>query len=102
MADDIGLSVLINGKIVGELGVEDQHHYFRYVTNCESGHFVSLPIFEMHLPISGVQPKILAQLKNKATLQLDSYIVKSWGAEYPELALNELKRANRAARPSHI
>jgi len=40
--------------------------------------------------VSGVQPKILLNLKNKATLPLQSYIVKSWGSEYPELACNEM------------
>lgn len=45
--------------------------------------------FALNSPISGVQPKILAQIENKATLKLEDYIVKSWGEEYPELALNE-------------
>lgn len=45
--------------------------------------------FALNSPISGVQPKVLAQIENKATLKLEDYIVKSWGDEYPELALNE-------------
>lgn len=45
--------------------------------------------FALNSPISGVQPKVLAQIENKATLKLEDYIVKSWGEEYPELALNE-------------
>lgn len=45
--------------------------------------------FALQSAVSGVQPKVLAQAVNKATLQLEHYIVKSWGAEYPELALNE-------------
>jgi len=45
--------------------------------------------FALNSPISGVQPKVLATLKNKATLKYDNYIVKSWGEEYPQLALNE-------------
>lgn len=45
--------------------------------------------FALNSPISGVQPKVLAQVKNKATLRFESYIVKSWGEEYEELALNE-------------
>lgn len=40
--------------------------------------------------VSGVQPKVLLNLKHKATLPLQSYIVKSWGSEYPELACNEM------------
>ena len=39
--------------------------------------------------ISGVQPKVLATLQNKATLTSKEYIVKSFGDEYPHLAENE-------------
>lgn len=45
--------------------------------------------FALVSPLSGVQPKVLAQVENKATLKLDDYIVKAWGADYPQLALNE-------------
>jgi len=45
--------------------------------------------FAMTTPLSGVQPKVLAQIENKATLKLDDYIVKAWGEDYPQLALNE-------------
>ncbi len=45
--------------------------------------------FALNSPISGVQPKVLVQIENKATLKLEDYIVKSWGQEYSELALNE-------------
>ncbi len=54
--------------------------------------------------VAGVQPKVLLEIASKeiaskdmeskeiagkATLPLQSYIVKSWGPEYPELACNE-------------
>lgn len=45
--------------------------------------------FALSSAISGVQPKVLAQVQDKATLKLEDYIVKTWGEEYPELALNE-------------
>ncbi len=45
--------------------------------------------FALSSALSGVQPKVLARVENKATLKLDDYIVKSWGNEYKELALNE-------------
>ncbi|NPA72720.1 MAG: type II toxin-antitoxin system HipA family toxin [Gammaproteobacteria bacterium] len=45
--------------------------------------------FALKSPLSGVQPKVLVQVENKATLKLDDYIVKSWGSDYPQLALNE-------------
>jgi len=39
--------------------------------------------------ISGVQPKVLAHLHDKATLTNKEYIIKSFGDEYPHLAENE-------------
>ncbi len=39
--------------------------------------------------ISGVQPKTIALIKDKESLQLKEYIVKTWGEEYPYLAENE-------------
>lgn len=36
-----------------------------------------------------MQPKVLAKIENKATLKLEDYIVKAWGEDYPQLALNE-------------
>lgn len=47
--------------------------------------------------VAGVQPKVLLDiaeeqitgLRTKASLPLQSYIVKSWGDEYPELGCNE-------------
>lgn len=45
--------------------------------------------FALQSPVSGVQPKVLARLQDKATLRMDDYIVKAWGAEFPQLALNE-------------
>ena len=43
--------------------------------------------------VAGVQPKVLmdiiTKVESKATLPLQSYIVKSWGEEYPELGCNE-------------
>jgi serine/threonine-protein kinase HipA len=45
--------------------------------------------FALNSALSGVQPKVLATVENKATLKIDDYIVKSWGEDYKELALNE-------------
>lgn len=39
--------------------------------------------------ISGVQPKTFAILKDKQSLSSKEYIIKTWGEEYPQLALNE-------------
>jgi len=45
--------------------------------------------FALNSSLSGVQPKVLASIQDKATLKYDDYIVKSWGEDYPQLALNE-------------
>ncbi|HSX49711.1 MAG TPA: type II toxin-antitoxin system HipA family toxin [Cellvibrio sp.] len=56
--------------------------------------------YAIHSGVAGVQPKVLMDvhsanhpnanpLTDKATLPLKKYIVKSWGAEFPELACNE-------------
>lgn len=39
--------------------------------------------------ISGVQPKTLALINDKDSLSTKEYIIKTWGSEYSELALNE-------------
>ena len=39
--------------------------------------------------ISGVQPKTIALLKEKEKLDTKEYIIKTWGEEYQDLALNE-------------
>ena len=39
--------------------------------------------------ISGVQPKVMIDARDRATLRSSSYIVKSWGGDYPQLAANE-------------
>ena len=39
--------------------------------------------------ISGVQPKTIALLKDKETLHIKEYIIKTWGEEYSNLAENE-------------
>jgi len=53
--------------------------------------------YAIHSGVAGVQPKVLMDARtshsnpliDKATLPLKKYIVKSWGAEFPELACNE-------------
>ncbi len=39
--------------------------------------------------ISGIQPKTIALLKDKESFSTKEYIIKTWGDEYPQLALNE-------------
>ena len=48
-----------------------------------------LEIFLDKNAISGVQPKTIALLKDKETLHVKEYIIKTWGDEYQSLAENE-------------
>ena len=42
-----------------------------------------------HSGISGIQPKVMIEATDRATVTASSYIVKSWGDEFPQLAANE-------------
>lgn len=53
--------------------------------------------------VSGVQPKVLLEATERATLASSGYIVKSWGTDYPGLAANEyfcMTAAKRAGIPT--
>jgi serine/threonine-protein kinase HipA len=45
--------------------------------------------FLLRSGISGVQPKVLINARDRATFRSSSYVVKSWGDDYPQLAANE-------------
>ena len=95
--DDFGLLQLmsphINGKITYTTTPKNSP---TYIELDELLHPTSTNLFDelvakfaLSSTLSGVQPKVLATIQNKATLRLDEYIVKSWGEDYPQLALNE-------------
>lgn len=39
--------------------------------------------------VSGIQPKVMLEASERGTAAVGSYIVKAWGADYPQLAANE-------------
>ena len=52
--------------------------------------------------VSGVQPKVMLDATERGTAAVCGYIVKSWGADYPQLAANEffcMTAAKRAGLP---
>lgn len=58
--------------------------------------------YAMSSGISGIQPKVMLDAKDRATVHSSSYIVKSWGEDYPSLAANEyfcMKAVQRAGLP---
>ncbi len=58
--------------------------------------------YAMSSGVSGIQPKVMLDAKDRATVHSSSYIVKSWGEDYPSLAANEyfcMKAVQRAGLP---
>jgi serine/threonine-protein kinase HipA len=45
--------------------------------------------FALRSGVAGVQPKMLLDASDKSTVNLNSYVVKAWGNEFPHLACNE-------------
>ncbi|PIV01041.1 MAG: type II toxin-antitoxin system HipA family toxin [Syntrophobacterales bacterium CG03_land_8_20_14_0_80_58_14] len=45
--------------------------------------------FLLRSGVSGVQPKVLIDARDRATFRSSSYVVKSWGNDFPQLAANE-------------
>ena len=95
--DDFGLLKLISGAIRGRINYE--HGDFKHQDSLTLEallHPKSDQLFDelaakfaLSSALSGVQPKVLAKVQDKATLRIEDYIVKSWGDDYKELALNE-------------
>lgn len=58
--------------------------------------------------VSGVQPKVMLDATERGTATVGGYIVKSWGADYPQLAANEFfcmtaaKRAGLSVPEFHL
>ena len=94
--DDFGILSLLSGSVRGRVSYQGEAKIptslslDKLLHSDKAGLFDELvQRFALQSPLSGVQPKVLARVLNKATLKLDEYIVKAWGPEYPELALNE-------------
>ncbi|WP_373000942.1 type II toxin-antitoxin system HipA family toxin [Sulfurimonas sp.] len=95
--DDFGLLSLMSSKVKGRISYENSASTNQEVLTLDTLlHPENENLFEelvdrfaLSSAISGVQPKVLAKVQDKATLSFDEYIVKSWGDDYPHLALNE-------------
>jgi serine/threonine-protein kinase HipA len=94
--DDFGLLLLLSPSIRGRIHYANPDNGLRSLTLNDVLHSEQPELFSelverfaLKTALSGVQPKVLVQIENKATLKLDDYIVKAWGPDYPHLALNE-------------
>lgn len=94
--DDFGLLKLLSPSVKGRLSYrqvptgDDPISVDTVLHSGQLGLFADLvKRFALRSAVSGVQPKVLARLQDKATLSFDDYIVKSWGEDCPHLGLNE-------------
>ncbi len=102
--DDFGLLELMAPNIKGRIGYDalnkmvaskpkevDEHILLQDLLSPSDELLFSdlVARFALSSGLSGVQPKVLARVLDKVTLSLTDYIVKSWGEDYPQLALNE-------------
>ena len=94
--DDFGLLRLLAPSVVGRLSYGGSQAEVAGLSlaellrpNSENLFNELVKRFALHSPLSGVQPKVLARVDNKATLRTDEFIVKAWGGDFPQLALNE-------------
>ncbi len=95
--DDFGLLLVMSENIKGRLSY--RRSTTRRLQNLTLDHLLHpesktlftelVKKFALTSALSGVQPKIIARVQDKATLPLQDYIVKSWGSDYPQLAVNE-------------
>ena len=106
--DDFGLLKLMSQNIKGRVNYKNRESLDGEVLTLDSLlHPTTSTLFDelvhkfaLTSALSGVQPKVLAKVQDKATLAFQDYIVKSWGEDYPNLALNEyycmqiIKQAN--------
>ena len=106
--DDFGLLKLMSQNIKGRVHYKNEESLDREILTLDSLlHPRTSTLFDelvnkfaLTSALSGVQPKVLAKVQDKATLAFQDYIVKSWGEDYPNLALNEyycmqiIKKAN--------
>lgn len=114
--DDFGLLKLMSSNIKGRVNYKTQdlkenktfslHSLIHPKSELLFDELVNK--FALNTVLSGVQPKVIAKVTDKATLSIDEYIVKSWGDDYKHLALNEfycmeiVKKANIAVPEFYI
>ena len=68
-----------NTLVLDEILSNDKHNLFNEL----------LHRFAINSGVSGIQPKLLLKAQNKTTMRFEHYIIKSFEASYPQLALNE-------------
>ena len=102
--DDFDLLSIVAGRQLGRVNLETENQDCEGLSFSELKHYDGSDLLLAHLVesyatqsgISGVQPKFLTRNLDEQQNSLDHYahkntthIIKGWGSDYPELALNE-------------
>lgn len=94
--DDMGFLKIVGPYVLGrvkfqELVHTEEHLSLEEILSSQKENLFEelMERFAIRSGVSGVQPKLLLTAQNKTTMHFEHYIVKSWQAEYPQLALNE-------------
>lgn len=94
--DDMGFLKIIGPYVLGrvkfqEIAVSQSNLSLDEILSSEKENLFEelMERFAIRSGVSGVQPKLLLTAQNKTTMHFEHYIIKSWQAEYPQLALNE-------------
>ena len=94
--DDMGFLKIIGPYVLGrvkfqEIAVSQGNLSLDEILSSEKENLFEelMERFAIRSGVSGVQPKLLLTAQNKTTMHFEHYIVKSWQAQYPQLALNE-------------
>lgn len=103
-SDDLTVLTLLGNNQIGRLQYRLEGQAFDYESEVapelssilssddESLFDQLLKRFALRSGVAGVQPKMLldaSHITDKSTVNLDSYVVKTWGNEFPHLACNE-------------
>ena len=94
--DDINFLKLIGPYMLGRvkfheiIDIKENLQLDDILSNTKESLFEELmQKFAIRSGVSGVQPKLLLTAQNRTTMKFEHFIVKSWEATYPQLALNE-------------
>ncbi len=103
-SDDLSILAILGQNHIGRLGytlaghalptTEESVPSLESLLNSDDAQLFDqlLSRFALKSAVAGVQPKVLLDASehvDRITLPLNSYIVKSWGEEFPQLACNE-------------
>ena len=100
-SDDLTMLIILGSHQIGRIAcsqpdqppvlhMDDELSLQALLSHEDAGLFATLlQRYAQTSGVAGVQPKVLLDIKSRLTLPAERYIVKSWDADYPQLACNE-------------